>query len=395
MNFAGLVPGDTPFKNMTEDPPPGVGPYMITESVPNRQFVMEKNPDFADARDPRHPDRLHRHDHDRDHQEPRPADPGRARQQARLHAGPAVGRPQAEVNALVGPDGSEAQRYEEFATSSTYYFFMNNEVAAVRRPGGPRGGQLRHRQAGAGAPVRGRAGTRAARSCRRACRATTRRSTRPSARTATRTQPPDIEKAQAADRGGRRRRRQGHGLGQQRRPDRQGHPGVRRQLNKIGLRRDAEDPRRRRLLPDDRQRRRRRPRPGSPTGSRTSRTRSTSTSWLTGRRSSRPTTRTSATSTTRRSTTRSTGSERGDRTSQSVAERLGGAGPLPGQPPKAYIAPYGHRKLATFVSERMDFDVGGLPPGLLQRLHELGVEGGRVDESTEGGAPIGAPLLSA
>ena len=43
MNFAGLVPGDTPFENLTKDPPPGIGPYKITESVPNRQFVLEKN----------------------------------------------------------------------------------------------------------------------------------------------------------------------------------------------------------------------------------------------------------------------------------------------------------------------------------------------------------------
>jgi peptide/nickel transport system substrate-binding protein len=40
--FAGLVPSTTPFENLTKDPPPGVGPYAITESVPNRQFVMEK-----------------------------------------------------------------------------------------------------------------------------------------------------------------------------------------------------------------------------------------------------------------------------------------------------------------------------------------------------------------
>jgi peptide/nickel transport system substrate-binding protein len=46
MNFAGLVPGDTPFENMTRDPPPGIGPYKITESVPNRQFVLEKNDRF-------------------------------------------------------------------------------------------------------------------------------------------------------------------------------------------------------------------------------------------------------------------------------------------------------------------------------------------------------------
>ncbi len=46
MNFAGIVPGDTPFKNLSADPPPGVGPYKFTESVPNRQFVMEKNAEF-------------------------------------------------------------------------------------------------------------------------------------------------------------------------------------------------------------------------------------------------------------------------------------------------------------------------------------------------------------
>jgi peptide/nickel transport system substrate-binding protein len=46
MNFSGLVPGDTPFEHLTNDPPPGIGPYMITESAPNRQFVLEKNHRF-------------------------------------------------------------------------------------------------------------------------------------------------------------------------------------------------------------------------------------------------------------------------------------------------------------------------------------------------------------
>ncbi len=48
MWFAAPVPGDTPCKEMTKDPPPGVGSYMVTESVPNRQFVLEKNPNFPD-----------------------------------------------------------------------------------------------------------------------------------------------------------------------------------------------------------------------------------------------------------------------------------------------------------------------------------------------------------
>jgi peptide/nickel transport system substrate-binding protein len=46
MNFAGLVPRDTPFENQTRDPPPGVGAYRITESVPNREFVLERNDRF-------------------------------------------------------------------------------------------------------------------------------------------------------------------------------------------------------------------------------------------------------------------------------------------------------------------------------------------------------------
>ena len=47
MDFAGIVPSSTPFKNMTTDPPPGVGPYTITRSVPNRGITLKKNPDFA------------------------------------------------------------------------------------------------------------------------------------------------------------------------------------------------------------------------------------------------------------------------------------------------------------------------------------------------------------
>jgi peptide/nickel transport system substrate-binding protein len=45
-NFAGMVPSKTSFEILTKDPPPGVGPYMYTKSVPNREFVMKKNPDF-------------------------------------------------------------------------------------------------------------------------------------------------------------------------------------------------------------------------------------------------------------------------------------------------------------------------------------------------------------
>ena len=126
MNFAGLVPGDTPFKNLTESPPPGVGPYEITESVPNRQFVMEKVDGFADLEIPEipagHVDKITTQivknqtqqaqdvlDNELDFmQDPPPAD----------------FKP--TVLQQVGPEGSEEQRYAEYPTLSTYYFFMNH-----------------------------------------------------------------------------------------------------------------------------------------------------------------------------------------------------------------------------------------------------------------------------
>ena len=96
-------------------------------------------------------------------------------------------------------------------------------------------------------------------------------------------------------------RHQGHGVGR----DAQPAQGVRRLLHRRAeqdrVQGDAEDHRRRDLLPDDRQREDQGRRRASPTGSRTSPTRRTSTCCSTTTPSRRPTTRTSATSTIRRS----------------------------------------------------------------------------------------------
>lgn len=46
MWFAAPVPRNTSFRNRSADPPPGVGPYEITESVPGRRFVLEKSETF-------------------------------------------------------------------------------------------------------------------------------------------------------------------------------------------------------------------------------------------------------------------------------------------------------------------------------------------------------------
>jgi peptide/nickel transport system substrate-binding protein len=44
---AGLVPAGTPNTNLSSNPPPGVGAYMIKDVSPNRSFTLVKNPHFA------------------------------------------------------------------------------------------------------------------------------------------------------------------------------------------------------------------------------------------------------------------------------------------------------------------------------------------------------------
>jgi peptide/nickel transport system substrate-binding protein len=44
---SGLVPTGAPMKNEPNNPPPGVGPYMITNVVPNASFSVVKNPHWA------------------------------------------------------------------------------------------------------------------------------------------------------------------------------------------------------------------------------------------------------------------------------------------------------------------------------------------------------------
>ncbi len=128
MWFAGLVPGDTPFENLTEDPPPGIGPYMITESVPNREFVMEKNPEFEALGIPDIPlgnidtitTQIIKN----------------ANQQAQDVLDNELDRMQDPPPADLKPTVLEQapDRYEEHTTASTYYFFMNTRVAPFDDP---------------------------------------------------------------------------------------------------------------------------------------------------------------------------------------------------------------------------------------------------------------------
>lgn len=44
--YAGVVPSDTPFVNLTKRPAPGFGPYRIVRSTPGREFVLARTKDF-------------------------------------------------------------------------------------------------------------------------------------------------------------------------------------------------------------------------------------------------------------------------------------------------------------------------------------------------------------
>ncbi len=44
---AGLVPSTTPMKSLSNEPPPGAGPYQIENIVPNRSFEMVRNPNWS------------------------------------------------------------------------------------------------------------------------------------------------------------------------------------------------------------------------------------------------------------------------------------------------------------------------------------------------------------
>jgi peptide/nickel transport system substrate-binding protein len=117
--FAGLVPSSTPFENQTESPPPGVGAYEISESVPNRQFTLKRvegfdipdvpagNLDTIVTRIVKSP----------------------ARQAQDVISGDLdymQDAPPADLTAEI--KASHADRYKEWPTLSSYYFFLNQAL---------------------------------------------------------------------------------------------------------------------------------------------------------------------------------------------------------------------------------------------------------------------------
>lgn len=120
MTFVGLVPGDTPFRNLTRNPPPGVGSYAIVESEPNRQFVLERNERFPGF------DGIPQARIDRITTQIMPSAVRQTRAVIDGRLDYMQDPPPADLMAEVREKYPD--RYREFATNSTYFLFLNQRV---------------------------------------------------------------------------------------------------------------------------------------------------------------------------------------------------------------------------------------------------------------------------
>jgi peptide/nickel transport system substrate-binding protein len=117
--FAGLVPGDTPPRDMTSDPPPGVGPYTFARPDDGAEFALERSEGFDVAGIPTgQVDRI-------DAEVVR--DAGRATEDVITGDLDYITNPPAP-DQLAEVRSRYADRYSEFTTTSTYFFFMRPDL---------------------------------------------------------------------------------------------------------------------------------------------------------------------------------------------------------------------------------------------------------------------------
>ena len=121
MDFAGLVPGDTKFENLTKNPPPGVGAFKFENVRQNRSYDLVRNENFPEI------DGIPAAKLDTISVE--------VVKNQRRQVQDVI---QNEVDVLGDPPPADqlrevkteySDRYEEFVTNSTYYYFMNHRVA--------------------------------------------------------------------------------------------------------------------------------------------------------------------------------------------------------------------------------------------------------------------------
>ncbi|HSH22137.1 MAG TPA: ABC transporter substrate-binding protein [Candidatus Caenarcaniphilales bacterium] len=125
MDFAGVVPGDTPFENMTKNPPPGTGPYKLANVTVGRQHQLERNPEFSIPGVPRgNLDQI-----------TIKVNKSTSRQAQDVITGQTDGMDDPPPPDLL-PQIRQQQkdRYREEVTVSTYYFFLNQRIKPFDNP---------------------------------------------------------------------------------------------------------------------------------------------------------------------------------------------------------------------------------------------------------------------
>ena len=117
--FGAPIPAKTPPKDQTKNPPPGVGPYVITKSEPEREFVLRRRANFS-----------------------LPGIPKPRLEQITVRV---IDDPRRETEQVIdnrldyiidppAPDllptvrEKYADRYKEHTTVSTYFFFLNSKI---------------------------------------------------------------------------------------------------------------------------------------------------------------------------------------------------------------------------------------------------------------------------
>lgn len=126
MDFAGLVPGDTPFKNQTKNPAPGVGPFKFDNVRVSRGFDLVKVPGFdVEGIEAAKLDKI-----------TLDVVKNRRRQTQDLINN--------KLDFMTDPPAPDQlrdvraqytdKRYREYVTNSTYYYFLNHRVAPFDKP---------------------------------------------------------------------------------------------------------------------------------------------------------------------------------------------------------------------------------------------------------------------
>ncbi len=122
--FGGVVPSDTPAKNQTKNPPPGAGFYEITDVVVNRSYSLVKNEQFSPGLEDTAVDagKL-------DQIDVKVVSSGsnQVTQVATNKADFMIDNPPGDRVAEI--KNKYADRYNQFPTNSTFYFFLNSEAS--------------------------------------------------------------------------------------------------------------------------------------------------------------------------------------------------------------------------------------------------------------------------